>query len=197
MKYNPHQLRADINRIAALKIEDINLKAFRDRLLIGYTYFLDPGSYLICYKEDISGTSFLTSDRTDTTVNRRAMHPLVTRIFNEYNNELPVISDPARIKEYLKILLPSIQSQPVNFNAQQTGLAVQAAENLDTRHMDMLICALMLPHLEAVLLEHLHEGITCHHNAPYYLQSKAALEEFFDHHPFFHHLRIRLASVSN
>jgi hypothetical protein len=108
-----------------------------------------------------------------------------------------VISDPARIKEYLKILLPSIQSQPVNFNAQQTGLAVQAAENLDTRHMDMLICALMLPHLEAVLLEHLHEGITCHHNAPYYLQSKAALEEFFDHHPFFHHLRIRLASVSN
>lgn len=188
---DPKKLRADINRIAALKTDNVHLKALRDKILIGYTYFLEPAAYLECMKTNVAGYDFLIVDN-DKKRKIVPMHPLVSELFYKWNDIIQSINSPMP-SDLINELFPDAQQELPNFNASEIGVPVIEAEGLTHEHMDeILLCLLPPPHLKAVLTEHYFAGYTANHNSPQCLRSKAAVEEFFNNHPFFEHLRIRL-----
>jgi hypothetical protein len=187
---NPQKLRADINKIAALKTDNTHIKALRDKILIGYTYFLEPIAYLECAKTSVAGYDFLVVSNG---VKRRIapMHPLVSELFYKWNDIIQSINSPDP-NDLINSLFPDVTRELPNFNDPSIGHPVIQAEGLTSDHMNILLYLVQPPHLQAVFTEHYFAGYTANHDSPECIRSKAALEEFFNNHPFFEHLKIRL-----
>jgi hypothetical protein len=190
MNYRNHQiLRAEINRIAALKIEDKHTKALRDRILIGYTYFLDSLSYLTCYKVSESEHAFILIERR---MKISPLHPILCNLFKEWDDNIEPIDFPMA-KELIKNLSPHpILEQLPDFDDPIIRWEAIQTEGLTDEHMKILSLFHLPLHLEAVMIEPPFELSDEHKDTKRLEESKAALEEFFNNHPFFEHLKIRL-----
>jgi hypothetical protein len=135
----PHVLKAEINRIAAIKIENRNLQLLRDRILIGYAYFLTPKQYIYLYKSKPTDQHFQLnmSKGTFHAIFHLPVHPLISQILEEYGGSLPAISSFDVFPLY-KQLFPKVKQTASryfsvhmkNFDPPKKAMAAQTVEGL-------------------------------------------------------------------
>lgn len=165
MKHCAHYTRSEMNRIATLDLENGPLKILRDRILLGYTYFLEPRSYLHRPMDQVEGRLLITLKPHDQDHNRLfPMHPCVISLLEEYGGSIPVIKH-ALADELLAELFPNRNVKYINYNAPMLGRAVMIVEGLGDQEMDLILGVNRL--------------------------NPVNLEEFYQH-KFFRHLRIRM-----
>jgi hypothetical protein len=165
MKHNPHYIRQEMNRIAGLDIENGPLKILRDRLLLAYTCFLEPLSYLYRPMDNAEGRLLITMRPYDKGYDRvLPMHPCMTALLEEYGGSIPEI-DRKSADALMAELVPHWSVKYVNFNAPTLAFGVMAVEGLEDEEMDLI---LGVNRLNEVDLEAFHQ------------------------HKFFEHLRIRM-----
>lgn len=165
MKHCAHYTRSEMNRIAALDLENGPLKILRDRILLGYTYFLEPRSYLHRPMDRSDDRLLITMRPSDKEYSCLfPMHPCVASLLEEYGGSIPVI-DLKSADELLAELFPNRNVKYINYNAPMLGRAVMIVEGLGDQEMDLILGVNRL--------------------------NPVNLEEFYQH-KFFRHLRIRM-----
>jgi hypothetical protein len=122
----PANVKADINRIAAIQTDDPNLQILIDRILIGYTYFLPPQQYMDMSKVNSEDRHLAIpifsnfSDRSSLSNCLRAdvrfmpIHPLIDQMLEKYEGLLPGISH-VHIAPLYKQLFPDASESGSGF----------------------------------------------------------------------------------